>query len=230
MPQDRGGDRKAGSMTVGRVALGAALSALVMAANTAARAGDDGNDSIIDKVEHAIGLKSPNIMEYGINYSERSPLVVPPTRDLPPPEAAAPPPVADWPKDPDITSREQAKVEEKAHPHLDNVIESSRPLRPDELNTTYGARPPGSGSSSTSSQSDDEYTRTHPGKSIFSDLFKSKSQGEYATFTGEPARTSLTEPPPGYQTPSPDQPYGLSPETHTQAHVPTASEHGELQR
>ena len=29
-----------------------------------------------------------------------------------------------------------------------------------------------------------------------------------AQFTGEPPRTSLTEPPPGYQTPSPDQPYG----------------------
>ena len=28
-------------------------------------------------------------------------------------------------------------------------------------------------------------------------------------FTGEPPRLSLTEPPPGYQTPSPDQPYGV---------------------
>jgi len=27
-------------------------------------------------------------------------------------------------------------------------------------------------------------------------------------FTGEPKRTDLTAPPPGYQTPSPDQPYG----------------------
>ena len=31
-----------------------------------------------------------------------------------------------------------------------------------------------------------------------------------ASFTGEPARASLTEPPPGYQTPSPNQPYGRS--------------------
>ena len=36
-----------------------------------------------------------------------------------------------------------------------------------------------------------------------------KDEQEAARFTGEPARTSLTEPPPGYQTPSPDQPYGL---------------------
>ena len=31
-------------------------------------------------------------------------------------------------------------------------------------------------------------------------------------FTGEPPRTALTEPPAGYQTPSPDQPYGLGKE------------------
>ena len=42
---------------------------------------------------------------------------------------------------------------------------------------------------------------------IFSPIFSTKE--EYATFTGEPVRSSLTEPPPGYRTPSPNQPYGL---------------------
>ena len=37
-----------------------------------------------------------------------------------------------------------------------------------------------------------------------------KKKEEQAKFTGEPPRTSLTEPPAGYQTPSPDQPYGLA--------------------
>ena len=32
---------------------------------------------------------------------------------------------------------------------------------------------------------------------------------EYATFTSEPPRESLIEPPPGYRTPSPTQPYGV---------------------
>ena len=32
---------------------------------------------------------------------------------------------------------------------------------------------------------------------------------ETATFTREPQRGSLTEPPPGYRTPSPAHPYGL---------------------
>ena len=32
---------------------------------------------------------------------------------------------------------------------------------------------------------------------------------EYIPFTGEPPRSSLIEPPPGYRTPSPTQPYGV---------------------
>jgi len=39
-------------------------------------------------------------------------------------------------------------------------------------------------------------------------MFGGKKE-ETAKFTGEPPRSSLTDPPPGYQTPSPDQPYGL---------------------
>ena len=35
---------------------------------------------------------------------------------------------------------------------------------------------------------------------------------QYATFTGEPQRADLTDPPPGYLTPSPDQPYGIQPD------------------
>ena len=37
-----------------------------------------------------------------------------------------------------------------------------------------------------------------------------KDEEEVAKFTGEPPRASLTAPPPGYQTPSPDQPYGVN--------------------
>ena len=36
-----------------------------------------------------------------------------------------------------------------------------------------------------------------------------KDEPEVKSFTAEPPRTALTEPPPGYQTPSPDQPYGV---------------------
>jgi hypothetical protein len=40
-------------------------------------------------------------------------------------------------------------------------------------------------------------------------MFGSKTDADAAKFTGEPPRVSLTAPPPGYQTPSPEQPYGV---------------------
>jgi hypothetical protein len=205
-----------------RVALGATAFALVLCANySAARAGDDEeNLSFTDKFMRTLGLKNPGETEYGINYSERSPLVVPPTRNLPPPVAAGPPPIPDWPKDPDIQKRLEAKADAKVTPHVDWALESDRALRPDELNV--GRAPP----TSVAAPGTPEQTTPANGvkKSLFSNIFSKKE--EYATFTGEPARESLTDPPPGYLTPSPDQPYGIAPE-HTKPHVATPSEHGE---
>ena len=47
-------------------------------------------------------------------------------------------------------------------------------------------------------------------KNLFSGIWQSKE--EYKTFGGEPPRTNLTEPPAGYRTPSPAQPYGVGKE------------------
>ena len=54
------------------------------------------------------------------------------------------------------------------------------------------------------------------GKSLFGDLWGTMTSSfsdkpEVGTFSGEPTRENLTAPPTGYQTPSPNQPYGLSP-------------------
>jgi hypothetical protein len=189
-----------------RTALAAGI---VCAATAVARAGDDtqgSGGSLYDQILQVIGLSGgPNI-----NYSERSPLVVPPTKDLPPPSANAAPAVPDWPKDPDLTRRSRAKAKEKPRPHGDYVIESSRPLRPGELNVPGGnttARRDGGGAGSADYP---ERDYTPPKKSVF-DLFNTSKQ-QYATFTGEPARTSLTDPPAGYMTPSADQPYGIGPD------------------
>jgi hypothetical protein len=224
MPQDQFQGRKIGRRgpTPARLAYaagGVALIALVVCAGSSARAGDDdisSNMSIYDKILQTIGVDS----SANIQYSERSPLVVPPTRDLPPPQADAAPPLPDWPHDPDIARRAQAKGKEKPKPHPDYVIESSRPLRPDELRAS-GA-PAGGGSTATASAAGDVQ---RPKKSIFDFSFFHKE--EYATFTGEPARTSLTDPPPGYQTPSPDQPYGIGPE-HKKYKIPTVADRTEV--
>ena len=209
MPQDELQGRYIGPSGPIRVRLacaacGVALAALIVCTSGPARAGDDderASPSIYDKIMDTIGIGgSPNIQ-----YGERSPLVVPPTKDLPPPQADAPPPVPNWPQDPDIARRKQAKVKEKPKAHPDYVLESSRPMRPDELRGS-GA-PVGGGGGTTASAGDDA---PPPKKSIFGFSFFHKE--EYATFTGEPARTSLTDPPPGYMTPSPDQPYGIGPD------------------
>ena len=42
-----------------------------------------------------------------------------------------------------------------------------------------------------------------------SGLFKDQAKVKTRNFTGEPPRTSLTAPPTGYSTPSPNHPYGL---------------------
>jgi len=83
---------RARAFALQRAARGAALAVLVVCANAvAARAGDDSmssNTSFYDKMLQVIGVQGGANIQYG----ERSPLVVPPTRDLPPPAADRPPP------------------------------------------------------------------------------------------------------------------------------------------
>jgi hypothetical protein len=217
MPQDRTagrvrGGRKISRSNFRRAALcGAVAAAAVCGPYSMASAGDSdisSNQSFSDKVLNTLGLHNPFDTQYEINYSERSPLVVPPTRDLPKPELSTAKPVPNWPTDPEITKRHQAKDDEKVTPRpYDSVMNSSRALTPTELGVgrvTPAVPTPGVGEQSTPSD------LGQPKKSFFN--FDWTKKEEYGTFTGEPPRVSLTDPPPGYQTPSPDQPYGIVPE------------------
>lgn len=227
MPQNQIEARKGiGTAHVLRAACAAVLTTVVICAGTAAaRAGDDDTQgsggSLYDKFLQTIGVEGgPDIQ-----YNERSPLVVPPTRDLPPPSADQAPAVAGWPTDPDVVRARRAKVKEKPHPHADYVLDSSRPLSPSELNVpgplpgTTGGRP---ANADPESQPVNPAVTQPNSKSLFSLGFLNPNRVEYATFTGEPARTSLTDPPPGYLTPSPDEPYGVGPEKKKYA-VPTVA-------
>src|ERR1700676_1864065 len=99
MPQDRM-TRRMKFAKVAKVTVGAAVVALAVCANmSAVRAGDDLKDdeSLTDKFMRTLGLKNPGATEAEINSSEPSPLVVPPSRNLPPPVSSAVP-AANWPK------------------------------------------------------------------------------------------------------------------------------------
>jgi hypothetical protein len=200
-----------GRVVLARAALCVGLAAAAVCANTAVRAGDDddGGPSVFGTIMKSMGFKDPNATYDGIDYNERSPLVVPPTRNLPAPVNANLAPVPNWPKDQDMQRRAKAKAEAKrSTPHPDYVSDSSRPLRPNELDAPGAPRtnPSGDGGSTANSLMTDPRDRGTK-KSLFSSIFTKKQ--DYATFTGEPPRSALTDPPPGYLTPSPDQPYGV---------------------
>jgi hypothetical protein len=183
---------------------------LVMSAN-AARAEDDEDDSTFEeKIIKQImtGIGGTNMENTGIEYRERSPLVIPPRSDLPPPAAAAEAPAPNWPKDPDIQKRKAAIAARKK----DNKDprEASRILTPSELaaaktapasRTAETNQPGDPGANAILSPSQLGYTGG------FSGLFGG-SKAESAPFKGEPTRETLTMPPPGYQTPSPNFAYG----------------------
>jgi hypothetical protein len=188
--------------------------ALTLAAAGVARAADDEDDDpfeerIIKKVLGGIGVDVGDRAK--IEYRERSPLVIPPNRDLPPPETTESVSHPAWPKDPDQQPKKRAKTKS-----LDSVGQydfMKARLSPDQLRGTPGAR--GSGSTDTRDQMDTTGSNTggqplSPEKlgvpSIFNFFSDNKEQ---APFVREPDRTSLTQPPPGYQTPSPNYPYGI---------------------
>jgi hypothetical protein len=154
----------------------------------------------------------------GIDYRERAPLVVPPSRNLPPPQSEASVTANPaWPKDPDAQQRkvEAAKKKLPNRTAAETMEAEGRPISRSELDR--GKIAPGTSANAGGPQYPDESARAmRPSelgsKSFFSDIFSSFSdKGETGTFTGEPTRESLTAPPAGYQTPSPAQPYGLAP-------------------
>jgi hypothetical protein len=198
-----------------RMAIAAMLGlAVVMGGSgTDARANDDEDvapdTKFLRKVLSVLGLRRDG---EAIDYSERSPLVLPPSRELRAPERGAAAPVAGWPNDPDVRRARQRAEQEK---NRKTVEEEENPLPPSELDrpgpVSPASRPDGK------DRSWDTVSRPSTpaelgSKNVFSTMF-GRPKEEYATFTSEPARGSLTEPPAGYRTPSPHQPYGVGKQT-----------------
>jgi hypothetical protein len=211
---------------------------------TAARAGDDDEDdkTFEEKIIEGVmkGMGATNMDNSDIDYRERSPLVVPPKIDLPPPTSAATEKaVPNWPKDPDearrraeIAKRKKDKKDTRDATQVSN--DAARPLMPSELNAA-GQKPmttaqdaknsdsvkPGDPGSNPLMPSDLGYTGGFMG------MFKG-NKTEATEFKQEPPRESLTQPPPGYQTPSSNYLYGTGPkESLNKEYNPAAGKYGE---
>jgi hypothetical protein len=164
-----------------RAAAGAALLTLAVSLNaTAAHAqtyGSD-NDGVWHKFMKSVGISSAPSDNSDINYTERAPLVVPPSRDLPSPVADPATPAANWPAA-GAPAKTVKHSKSKTEVIPDTAVQTPNP--PVQKKPWYN--PAG--------------------------WFNKE---EYANFNGEPVRQNLTEPPAGYRVPSPEQPYGISPE------------------
>jgi hypothetical protein len=189
---------------------------LVMTAGVARAQEDEEDDKTIEeKIIEGImaGIGGTNMDNRGIDYRERSPLVVPPTLVLPPPENVKRE-IKDpnWPKDPDEARRKAAIAARKKENK--DPREASRLLTPSELNV--GRTAPVARTSNDPLEPGTNSTNPilSPSQLGFDgklSTFFGGAKTETAPFKGEPGRDSLTQPPPGYQTPSPNFAYGTGP-------------------
>jgi len=213
-----------------RATLAALFGALLIVAGGigAALAADDSEEDNLPDAKFFRGLmKQLGLKGQGdeIEYRERSPLVVPPSRDLPPPESeAATKTVPAWPVDQETKKQKEVAVKKKRSIQKtasDRFEDEGKPLPPDQL----GPRGPTTGSTPTAASTPagtPRDSRVADGgamspaelgnKGFFASItsFFKKDDDAPKPFVAEPPRESLTEPPAGYRTPSPNQPYGLS--------------------
>jgi len=152
----------------------------------------------------------------GINYRERSPLVVPRNLTLPPPEQRRPE-AANWPKDPDVLERRAAREAAKKRDRAKEAdLGQMTRIQPEPDLGSARARTatvsPQPGLSEESRRINENRNILSPSElgitSNLAKLFGVKREENNVTFTAEPPRESLTQPPPGYQTPSSTAGYG----------------------
>jgi hypothetical protein len=200
--------------TFGRAALAATIGMAVVigSAGTFARAADDDDDALLDTkilrgIMKGLGMRKE---EASIDYRERSPLVLPPGKELqslPTPESdARAKKTAGWPDDPDIKAVKQRKdAERDRKPYTEGV--DDRPLLPSQYENPTRVKRDNASGGSVEDASRPSTQAELGAKSLFSKIWGPKD--EFATFVAEPPRGSLIDPPPGYRTPSPNQPFGV---------------------
>jgi hypothetical protein len=182
-----------------RLALGGALGLIALTGIAPGVAlAQDSDKGLFSTMLKSLGLAG----EDQIEYRERPPLVVPPTRALPPPQSSAGVRDPNWP----VQSAEPRKRGDPIR-DLDRI---AIPQRPGESSGAgAGAPVPLAGGADTTAAIPPSQPATPGG--LFGNLFNSGDRQTGGTVTSARPRKSLTQPPPDYQSPSPGQPYGTTP-------------------
>ncbi|MEO6381897.1 MAG: hypothetical protein ABI146_06860 [Nitrobacter sp.] len=200
-----------------RLAAVAAGIAVVLSSGVArAQDAEDDDSTFEEKIIKNLmsGIGATNMDNKGIEYRERSPLVIPPKIDLPPPgSAAAEIKDPNWPKDPDVQRHKEAVAANKQRKPTSE--ESGRSILPSKLAM------PGSGTTTRRAEAEEPGKPQNENPSLspsqlgftgkLSEIFGGGNASQTAPFTGEPDRGNLTQPPAGYQTPSSNFAYGTGP-------------------
>jgi hypothetical protein len=179
-----------------KLALGGALGLIALAGIAPGTASAQSSETgLFGSMLKGLGIGGDNQIE----YRERPPLVVPPTRELPPPQTSGKARDPNWPVDP-----KSAEVRKKG----DQIRDLDRipvPQRPVESGVA------GAGAPNPSTDTTAAIPPSQPAASggFFGNLFSSGSR-QAAPIASAPTRKSLIEPPPAYESPSPSQPYGTT--------------------
>jgi len=192
----------------------AALGAFALASPAAAQGADDEGPTEVQKLFGAMGLL--DLPKDPIDYQERSPLVVPPQMNLPPPQSAEdvrklnP----EWPQDPDWRRQREGSKQAKipVEERRGNFYPYGSNTKVEDMSRVNPGRPAkkkddGSGGYTTAGEEAKAGAERYSPSQLGFLGWGKKDSG--SSFTGEPDRTQLTEPPPGYRTPSPNAPYGV---------------------
>jgi hypothetical protein len=207
-----------------RHALAGSLAAMLIMGGIGHALAQDDDDELPDSkffkgILSGLGLKKDG-EQSGIAYQERPPLVVPPTRDLPPPQSAdAVRGNALWPQDQDEKRRREAAAKRRKESQTFNWEDLGRQMSPNELRKGAATAKDEALSRRSASGPEAYNQQSTPSQlGYVGGLFGSVSdffggnKTETATFEAEPPRGSLTDPPTGYRSPSPAEPYGVGPD------------------
>ncbi|MBS7544586.1 hypothetical protein KHC19_15950 [Ancylobacter oerskovii] len=175
--------------------------ALVSAVPAAAQ-----EDNFTEQMLTTLGLVPPPGPD--IDYRERAPLVVPPSGDtLPPPrDSAAITQNPAWPKDYDAERKKKEEAAAKKTKVFVNDNAQTRALGPAEMASTRTGVASDHQAQGRNASAREDWLKPK-GYGLFS--FGPKQEEKPTVFAGEPERQSLTEPPPGFQTPAPGAAYGV---------------------